>query len=102
MSNNVGANASGCWYPTEINFGMLNPGWVVQPGGTQCPGPELQAQLDKQNKLMETSKLLGEAQLKQAQLVKTISDSESELSANQEELKKVTQLILSLKAYGQY
>ena len=100
MSNNVGANASGCWYPTEINYGMLNPGWVLQPGGTQTRGPELQAQIDKENKLMETKKLLGEAQIQQAQLVKLISDAETELSQNQEELKKVTQLILSLQTYN--
>ena len=35
---------------------------------------------------METSKLLEEATLKQATLVKSIADAESELTANREEL----------------
>ena len=90
---------SNCYRPTGTLWDLIPAGYELTPGGTCQPGAELQAQLDKQKAEMETEKLLREAQLRQADLVKTISEQETVLASNQQELTKVSKLIQSLQQY---
>ena len=91
---------SNCYRPTGQLSHLLQPGWVINPGGCPEPGPELKAQLKKQQKAMETEKLLREAQLRQADLVKSISEQETILASSQDELTKISKLIQSLQQYN--
>ena len=79
---------------------MVEPGYEVTAAGTVQPNHTTRERLKQEAKQMETQKLLDDALIKQAGLIKKISEHEQTVNADKEALRKLTQLILSLQNYN--